>query len=157
MAILGNYKVLKQIGEGGFARTYKAVHLILDEFACLKQNIDLSVEDTKLLINEAKLLWHIHHYSLPTLRDFIKSDDGSYVLAMTFVEGKDLFKVVEEDYPEGIDPEHVSWMLQRLLNSLHYLHFHGVIHGDVKPQNIEQSRRYNPFIMETICCGFFVP
>lgn len=136
MAELGNYKLIKQIGEGGFARTYLATHLILGEPACLKQNIDLSEEDTELLIKEARLLWHIHHYSLPTLRDFIDCGDGSFVMAMTFIEGKELFKIWEEDYPKGIDPEHVCWMIQRLLNALHYLHFNGVIHGDIKPQNI---------------------
>jgi serine/threonine-protein kinase len=134
--IIGNYEVIKQIGEGGFARTYLAKHRILGESACLKQNIELSTEDKKLLIEEAKLLWHIHHYSLPTLRDFIECPDGSFVLVMTFIHGKDLFKIVNEDYSHGIEPEHVAWMIQRLLNALHYLHFHGVIHGDVKPQNI---------------------
>jgi serine/threonine-protein kinase len=134
--ILGNYRILEQIGEGGFARTYKAEHVILKELACLKQNINLSTEDAELLLREAKLLWHIHHYSLPTLRDYIKGPDGSFVLVMTYVEGKDLFKVVEKDYPDGMDPEHVCWIAQRLLNALHYLHFHGTIHGDVKPQNI---------------------
>ncbi len=133
---IGNYEILKQIGEGGFARTYVARHVVLGELACLKQNLDISREDEALLLKEAKLLWHIHHYSLPTLRDFLKCKDGSYVLVMTFIEGKDLFKVVAEDFPRGLDPEHVCWIMQRLLNALHYLHFHGVIHGDVKPQNI---------------------
>lgn len=134
--IIGNYKVIKQIGEGGCARTYLAEHLILKEKACLKQNIDLTEEDAKLLLKEAKILWKIHHHSLPTLRDFIRLDDGSYVLVMTFIEGKDLFKIVAEDYPKGIDPEHVCWMTQRQLNALHYLHFYTIVHGDVKPQNI---------------------
>ena len=133
---IGNYTVLKQIGEGGFARTYLARHTILGEMACLKQNIELSDVDVRLLKKEAKLLWHVHHHSLPTLRDFIQLDDGSYVMVMTFVEGKDLQKIVDEDYPEGIDPEHVCWMMQRLLNALHYLHYYGIIHGDVKPANI---------------------
>ena len=52
---IGNYEVIKQIGEGGCARTYLAKHLILKEKACLKQNLDISPEDTKLLIKEAKL------------------------------------------------------------------------------------------------------
>jgi len=133
---IGNYTVLKQIGEGGFARPYLARHTILGEMACLKQNIELSDVDVRLLKKEAKLLWHVHHHSLPTLRDFIQLDDGSYVMVMTFVEGKDLQKIVDEDYPEGIDPEHVCWMMQRLLNALHYLHYYGIIHGDVKPANI---------------------
>jgi len=70
------------------------------------------------------------------LRDFIPCDDGSFALVMTFVDGKDLYKVVEEDYPSGIDPEHVCWIAQRLLNALHYLHYHGIVHNDVKPHNI---------------------
>lgn len=147
--IIGNYEVLKQIGEGGFARTYKAEHTILKEYACLKQNLELSPEDEELLLKEAKLLWHIHHYSLPTLRDYIKCSDGSYVLVMTYIEGKDLFKIIKENYPEGIDPEHVCWMTQRLLNALHYLHFHGVIHGDVKPQNILiRSNEHNAVLVD---------
>lgn len=149
MSIIGNYKIIKQIGEGGFARTYLARHIILDEPACLKQNIGLSDDDVALLLKEAKLLWQIHHYSLPTLRDFIRCDDGSYALVMSFIKGKDLFKIVEEDYPKGIDPEHACWMTQRLLNALHYLHFHGIIHGDVKPQNIMiQAEEHNAVLVD---------
>ncbi len=135
-ARIGNYEVIRELGEGGFATTYLARHVILGELACLKQNLRLSREDVVLLKKEAKLLWHIHHHSLPTLRDFIQCDDGSYVLVMTYIEGKELYKIKEEDFPRGIHIEHVCWMTQRLLNALHYLHFYGVIHGDIKPQNV---------------------
>lgn len=133
---IGNYEVIKQIGAGGFAYTYKAKHLLLGEYACLKQNINLTLDDKELLRNEAKLLWRIHHHSLPTLRDYIECKDGSCVLVMTYIDGKDLFKILKEDYPSGIEPEHICWIAQRLLNALHYLHFYGIIHGDVKPHNI---------------------
>lgn len=132
--LIGNYRVIEQIGEGGFGRTYKAEHVTLEELACLKQNIDITPQDTELLIKEAKTLWHIHHYSLPTLRDFFQEKDGSCVLAMSYVDGVPLNDIVEKK--GGVDPEHVSWMTQRLLNALHYLHFHGVVHCDVKPHNI---------------------
>src|SRR3989339_107182 len=148
MTIIGNYKLVKKIGEGGFAKTYLAEHLILKEKACVKQNIELDELDAELLLKEAKLLWHIHHYSLPTLRDFIRCDDGSFVMVMTFIEGKELFKIFAEDYPDGIDPEHVSWMMQRLLNALGYLHFHGIIHGDVKPQNIIIQADHNAVLVD---------
>lgn len=134
--IVGNYEVIKEIGTGGFARTYLCKHTLLGEMACLKQNIDLNKEDKIILRNEAKLLWKIHHHSLPTLRDYMELDDDSCVLVMTYIKGKDLYKIVTEDYPKGVEPEHICWMTQRLLNALHYLHFHGIIHGDVKPQNI---------------------
>jgi serine/threonine protein kinase len=85
---IGSYEVLKEIGSGGFARTYLCKHSLLGEMACLKQNIDLNDEDKVLLRNEAKLLWRIHHHSLPTLRDYIELDDGSCVLVMTYIKGK---------------------------------------------------------------------
>jgi serine/threonine-protein kinase len=136
MTKIGVYKIIKQIGEGGFARTYLGEHDKLKEYACLKQNINMEPEDVELLLKEAKLLWHIHHYALPTLRDFIQCPDDSFVLVMTYVEGKDLYKIVEKDYPRGIHPEHVCWMMQRMLNAMHYLHYNNIIHGDIKPQNI---------------------
>jgi eukaryotic-like serine/threonine-protein kinase len=146
---LGNYELIKQLGEGGFGRTYKARHLILGEFACVKQNIEISPEDETLLLREAKLLWNLHHHSLPTTRDFLKLDDGSYVLIMSFISGKDLSLIVAEDYPSGIDPEHVCWITQRLLNALHYLHFNGIIHGDVKPQNIIiKAQEHNAILVD---------
>ena len=73
---------------------------------------------------------------MPTLRDYIELEDGSCVLVMSFIEGKDIFKIITEDYPKGIEVEHVCWITQRLLNALHYLHFYGIVHGDVKPHNI---------------------
>ncbi len=133
--LIGNYEVLEEISEGGFGRTYKARHVLVNELACLKQNLNVSPDDTEIMMQEAKLLWDIHHYSLPTLREFFKADDGSCVFAMTYVEGKTLDKIVEKQ-GGALHPEHVCWMSQRLLNALHYLHHHGAVHCDVKPNNI---------------------
>jgi serine/threonine protein kinase len=134
--IVGNWKLIKRIGEGGCAYTYLGEHIHLPWLACLKQNIDVNPADTEALKREALILSKIHHHSLPTLVDWIPLKDGSHMIAMMYIEGKDLFKVVKEDYPTGVEAEHVCWMTQRLLNALHYLHYHGIIHNDVKPQNI---------------------
>lgn len=152
MTTIGNYQIIKQIGEGAFGRTYLGEHKILGEKACIKQNLKISPTDEKLLIKEAKLLWGIHHYSLPTLRDFLKCPDGSYALVMTYVEGPTLEKIVDkclEKTKKGVNPEDVCWVTQRLLNALHYLHFNGVIHGDVKPANIiVQPEEHNAYLVD---------
>lgn len=146
---IGNYDVIKQIGEGGFAYTYLAEHCILKQKACLKQNIRLSKIEAEMLIQEAKLLWDVHHHSLPSLRDIIELDDGSLAMVMSFIPGKDLYKVKTEDFPDGIDPEHVCWMAQRILGALRYLHYYGIIHGDVKPQNkIIQPKMHNAVLVD---------
>ena len=131
---LGSYKVLSMIGEGGFGRTYAAEHMILGEKACLKQNLSLTSADAALLVREAKTMWNIHHHSLPVMRDFFMDPDNNCVLVMQFIEGKELQKTITAH--GSLDPETVCWAAQRLLNALHYLHYKGVIHGDVKPANI---------------------
>ncbi|MFT4304412.1 MAG: serine/threonine protein kinase [Candidatus Woesearchaeota archaeon] len=144
---IGNYELIKQIGEGGFGRTYKARHIYLDEFACLKQNINITDSDAKLLKNEAKLLWNIQHYSLPGMRDFFRANDGSYIMAMSFIEGKNLEDAVKKH--KSIHPEDVCWLSQRVLNALSYLHHHGIIHGDVKPPNIiVQPKVHNAVLVD---------
>jgi len=147
MPTIGNYEIIKQIGEGGFGRTYEARHTVLAEKACLKQNINLTAEDAELLKNEAKLLWNVQHQSLPAMRDFFKANDGSYIMAMSFVEGKTLDKIIAKH--KGLHPEEVSWITQRLLNALYYLHSSGIVHGDVKPPNvIVQPRAHNAFLVD---------
>lgn len=147
MTVLGSYRIIRQIGEGGFGRTYEARHILLDEKACLKQNLHLTDADAALLRQEAKLLWQVHHHSLPALRDFFAAPDDSYVLAMTFIEGKGLDKVVAKH--TAIHPEDVAWVGQRLFNALYYLHSHGIIHGDVKPSNvIVQPAEHNAVLID---------
>ncbi|MFH1174410.1 MAG: serine/threonine-protein kinase [archaeon] len=134
MTTLGNYKIIKQIGQGGFARAYEAEHTLLETKACLKQNINVSPQDTELMKMEAKVLWDIHHYSLPQIKDFFPAGDGSYVIALNLAKGKNLDEIVSKKGP--IHPEDVCWITQRLLNALHYLHANGIVHCDVKPENI---------------------
>ncbi len=147
MTCIGNYEVIRQIGEGGFGRTYEARHILLDEKACLKQNINLTTADAELLKNEAKLLWNVHHHSLPAMRDFFRASDDSYIMAMSFVEGKTLDKIIAKH--KALHPEEVSWIAQRLLNALFYLHSKGIIHGDVKPPNvIVQPKEHNAILVD---------
>ncbi|HAU66692.1 TPA: hypothetical protein DCW61_05080 [Candidatus Uhrbacteria bacterium] len=146
---IGNYYIIKQIGEGGFAYTYLAEHCILKQPACIKQNIRLSKEDAEMLVQEAKLLWDVHHHSLPSLRDMIQLDDGSLAMVMSFIPGKDLYKIKTQDYPDGIDPEHICWITQRILGAFRYLHYYGIVHGDVKPQNkIIQPKQHNAVLVD---------
>ena len=147
MTTIGSYKLIRQIGEGGFGRTYEARHVLLDEKACLKQNINITDEDAELLRREAKLLWNVHHFALPAMRDYFALNDGSYAMVMSFIEGKSLDQSVKKH--SAIHPEDVSWITQRVLNGLYYLHHKGIIHGDVKPPNIiVQPAEHNAVLVD---------
>lgn len=132
--ILGDYRVIKEIGKGAFGRTFYGEHVTLKKPVCLKQNMVKDPKFAKLFKKEAKLLWDIRHSSLPTLKAYYERDDYGHVIAMSFVRGKNLLEIVEEIGP--IDDEHVAWIMQRILDALSYLHYHKIVHCDIKPQNI---------------------
>ena len=131
---VGAYKLIEQIAEGGFGRTYKAEHTILKELVCIKDCSNVSLDDTAMLIEECKTLWDLRHYALPAMRDMIQLEDGRLLLVMSYIQGPTLEKAVKKNGP--LDPEAVAWITERMLNALNYIHRHGVVHGDFKPQNI---------------------
>jgi serine/threonine-protein kinase len=131
---IGNYKVLEKIGGGGFGNTYKAKHNLLNELVCIKHQRDSSRKNQQILIEEAKSIWDLRHFGIPSIRDVIEIPDKGLALIMSYIQGKTLEKIMEKT--NSIEPENVAWITERSLNVLKYLHYHGVVHGDVKPTNI---------------------
>jgi serine/threonine protein kinase len=131
---IGPYKLIDVIAEGGFGRTYKAKHNLLDEFVCVKDCSNVSLQDTQMLIDECKTVWDLRHYAIPAMRDLIQMKDGRVLLVMSYIPGPTLEQIVKKH--GAIDPEHVCWITERILNACMYLHRSGVVHGDIKPQNI---------------------
>lgn len=133
----GNYKILDKIAEGGFGTTYLAEHIQLGTKVCIKHALNVSEDDRILMFQEAQAIWDLRHFSIPAMRDIIKMPDGSWALVMSYVPGPTMAQLLEYDeYKNGLPAEHVAWIAERCLNALKYLHYHGVVHGDVKPQNI---------------------
>lgn len=132
--VVAGYRIGERIATGGFGPTYMAVHLITGEPVCIKFCSEVSVVRNQILINEAKSIWDLRHYALPTMRDIFKMDDGSLALVMSYIPGDTLFELVER--LGRLDAEGVSWIAERALNALAYLHHNRIIHGDIKPHNI---------------------
>ncbi len=131
---IGPYRIIREIAQGGFARTYEGEHTLVGERVCLKHCLYTSPQDESILLQEAKTVWNLRHHALPAMRDMVRTDDGSMILVMSYIPGPTLEQVVKK--VGRIHPEHVAWITDRVLNALHYMHSHGVVHGDVKPQNI---------------------
>ena len=132
--VVGDYTILEKIAEGGFGITYLAEHNRLKAKVCIKHALNISAIDEQLLFEEANSIWDLRHYAIPAIRDVLKFPDGSVALVMSYVAGPTLAQILERR--KRLDAEHVSWITSRVLNALKYLHFNGVIHGDIKPQNI---------------------
>jgi len=131
---IGNYILEDAIAEGGFGTTYKARHELLGTHVCIKHANQISLQDEEIMKEEAKAIWDLRHWAIPAIREIIKLDDNSLAIVMSYVPGATLGQIVEKH--GKLEPEHVCWITERVLNALRYLHTHGVVHGDVKPQNI---------------------
>ena len=135
MVRIGNYRIMRQLGEGGFGRIFQAEHIILEEPACLKQNKRASREDVELLKYETKILWKLNEYhSIPAIKDFIPIDSENAVAVLNYIEGQTVEDIVSAK--GGLHPEDASWIIERLLGALYYAHCFGVVHTDVKPENV---------------------
>lgn len=125
---VGPYEVLRVLGSGTFAHTFEARHTLLGTAACLKVGRQRRHND--MLVNEARLLWDLHHPALPSLHDILSLPDGCLAIAMRYVEGISLEASTPIDVPTA------ARILRRLLHALRAIHQRGIVHNDVKPANI---------------------
>ena len=134
----GRYELLETLGRGGEGRVVKAVDHQHDRVVALKIRRVRDDADRDELLAEARLLLELpSHPALPLLReDFFDGD--SYVIAMDFVDGIDLARLVAERGEPGLAPSSVLSYLADAADALTHLHTHHppVIHGDIKPGNL---------------------
>src|SRR5918997_2519100 len=136
--IKDRYEVVETLGAGGEARVVKALDCQHDRLVALKIR---AVPDDRLrdeLLNEARVLLAVPpHPALPLVReDFF--DGERYVVAMDWVEGTDLARLLAERGRPGLAPSSVLAYLAEAAEALTHLHAQDppVIHGDVKPANL---------------------
>lgn len=132
--MVGAYRIVKVLGEGGFGRTYLAEHAVLGKRVVIKQSLFRSDAAQQILLNEARLLWDVNHWALPTVKDVLLNEEGDLLMVMSYVPGDELLAYVGKHGP--VDAETACWIAQRVLSALYYLHFAGIVHRDVKPANI---------------------
>ncbi len=117
----------------GFGTTYKAEHVLTGGPVCLKHGHYVSPESDEILLQEALATWNLGHFGVASVRDVIRLPDGRLALISRWISGSTMAKLVETD---RLDAERIAWMFDMLLRTLEYVHRHGIIHGDVKPQNV---------------------
>lgn len=130
----GEYQIEKFIAEGAIGRTYLATDLTVEKPVCVKHCFKLNAARQANLLEEARKMWDLRHHGIPAIRRVIRLEDKTLAIVMSYIPGETLEAIVKRD--GAIHPESVAWILERLLNILQYLHVHGVIHSDLKPQNI---------------------
>ena len=134
--------VVETLGAGGEARVVKALDQQHDRVVALKIRTVRSGGAREDLLAEARILLGVPpHEHLPLVReDFF--DDGQYVVAMDWVEGTNLARLLRTQGRPGLSPSSVMRWLSDAASALTHLHTleRPVIHGDVKPANLILTR-----------------
>jgi eukaryotic-like serine/threonine-protein kinase len=134
--ILGQYRVLEELGRGGMGRVYKAVHQTMGRFVALKV---LAPELTKtekardLFQREVKAAARLNHPNIVTAFDAYLNGDR-FFLVMEFVDGPNLSQLVKEQGPLPV--EQACEYIRQTAVGLDYAHQLGLIHRDIKPSNL---------------------
>ncbi|MBA3872677.1 MAG: serine/threonine protein kinase [Anaerolineae bacterium] len=132
----GRYRLLAQQGSGGMAVIYKAQDLELSRIVAVKiLRPSLTADPTFLtrFKNEARSVANLQHPNIVTIYD-VGSDGPTQFIVMEFVDGTDLKKIIKT---EGIlTVDRALKMAIQICAGIGFAHRAGLVHADVKPQNI---------------------
>src|SRR6266446_10118792 len=131
---LGNYRVLRLLGEGGQASVYLGEHLYLGSQAALKvRHAVLTQQEQTVFLQEAQTLVRLSHRHIVRVLDFALQD-GMPFLVMEYAPHGTLRKL----HPKGskLPLDLILPYIQQVASALQYTHDHRLIHRDVKPENL---------------------
>ncbi|MBN2576410.1 MAG: serine/threonine protein kinase [Deltaproteobacteria bacterium] len=136
------YDIVRRIGEGGMGAVYEAQHSIIGKRVAIKVLLEKFVENEELmarLLQEARLASSIGHQNIVDVTDFGTTRDGRAFVVMEFLDGEPLSELVMRDAPLPV--ERSLRIVKQVASALGAAHDKGIVHRDVKPENVYLVRR----------------
>jgi serine/threonine protein kinase len=133
----GRYRVYKRLGEGGMGVVYLAEHEAIEKRVAVKILRDQYAQREDVVRRfqqEAKSASRIRHEGILEIFDFGRTEDGRFFLAMELLDGTDLAHILERE--TVVDPARTVRLGIRMARALYAAHQKGVIHRDMKPENV---------------------
>jgi len=144
----GRYEILQLLGEGGMGAVYKATDHTLDRFVALKVIRPELASNPSILARfkqELLLAHQVTHRNVIRIYDLGEAE-GVMFITMEFIEGRDLRSIIREK--NKFAPEEAVEVIQQVCQALDAAHSVGVIHRDLKPQNIMQDGTGRMLVMD---------
>jgi len=137
----GRYRLVARIAGGGMGEVYRGHDHLLDRTVAVKILQPSLASDEELVARfreEARSAARLNHPNVVSVHDWGCEDDRLYYMVMEYVPGTDLRDVLVGRGP--FDPAHATDVMIAVCDALHAAHRHGLIHRDVKPENVLIAR-----------------
>jgi serine/threonine protein kinase len=134
---IGAYRLQQLLGTGGMGQVYLAEHRKLGRQVAIKLLLPDRSEDPEMVrrfFHEARVVNQIKHENIVEIFDFIEEVGGFNYLIMEFLEGQDLTQTRRRDGAFKI--QRTLHILEQVCSALQAAHSKGVVHRDLKPDNI---------------------
>jgi serine/threonine protein kinase len=140
-SVVGNYKILEKIGEGGMGAVFRAIDFMIDREVALKvlrpelAGQPAVVERFRL---EAKALARLDHPNIATLYGFFRREDD-FFMVMEYVRGETLASLIGRS--GALAPQVALSLFCQMLEGIGYAHSQMIVHRDIKPPNVMLTDR----------------
>jgi eukaryotic-like serine/threonine-protein kinase len=131
------YRVTETIGSGGMADVYKAVDEVLGRTVAIKvlnRHYSADPEFVARFRQEAQAAANLSSPNIVNMYDWGKEGEDTYYIVMEYVAGTDLKELIRRNGP--VDPYRAAEYCAQVAAALSVAHGYGIIHRDIKPQNI---------------------
>ncbi|MDD5309900.1 MAG: protein kinase [Deltaproteobacteria bacterium] len=131
------YRVTRLLGEGGMGSVYEAEHVFLTRKIAIKVMNPEFMDNREAVVRffqEAQAASAIGHPNIVEIFDVGREEDGTAFIVMELLRGKCLDRVIEESAP--LPPGHAVAIALQVLSALQAAHAKGIVHRDMKPENI---------------------
>ncbi|NOY91037.1 MAG: protein kinase [Deltaproteobacteria bacterium] len=134
--VAGRYRLISRLGRGGMSSVYLARHVMIDRLVAVKTlRRDLAKDPIQRdrFIREARAVNRINHANIVDISDFGEGEDGLVYLVMEYVAGDPLHRLLEDGPLSATRAIHIAGQIASALSRAHQM---GVVHRDLKPDNI---------------------
>jgi serine/threonine protein kinase len=142
---LSHYKILDKIGEGGMGVVYKAEDIRLHRTVALKflpQGLESHEPERARFLQEAQAISALNHHNVCIVYDIGFEGEQQFIV-MEYIEGKTLREIV----PVRKMQEAIAFAIQ-IAEALHEAHTHGIVHRDIKAENIMVNSKNQIKVMD---------
>ena len=142
---LDEYQLLEKMGSGGMGTVYKAFHVRLHKVVALKVLHKTGGAALRRFDREMTLQARLSHPNICPVTDSGVAENGRHYLVMDFIDGVPFSQLIEE---RGLSLPALARILAKVARAIHYAHERGVMHRDVKPDNVLVDELGEPHVVD---------